>query len=186
MKWVRIQSGWARTEKTPGVYEFDWLDDVIDNLLKRGLLPWICLCYGNGIYGEDAGKVFGAVGVPPIKNDTQKKAWADYVKAVAARYRGKVRHYEVWNEPDGIWCWKHGVNMTEYGNFIIDTAKAVRESDPDAYIIGGALCWPSIANLSEMLATGAAEHMNGFSFHEYTPDEAHLFEKTAYIRAVCA
>ena len=32
IKWVRIQSGWAKTEKQRGVYDFDWLDRVVDNL----------------------------------------------------------------------------------------------------------------------------------------------------------
>ena len=32
IKWVRLQSGWARTEKEPGVYDFTWLDDIVDNL----------------------------------------------------------------------------------------------------------------------------------------------------------
>ena len=28
VKWIRIQSGWARTEKEPGVYDFAWFDDI--------------------------------------------------------------------------------------------------------------------------------------------------------------
>ena len=43
IKWVRIQSGWARTEKEPGVYDFAWLDDIVDNLIARGMIPWMCL-----------------------------------------------------------------------------------------------------------------------------------------------
>ena len=35
VKWIRIQSGWARTEKVPGVYEWEWLDSIIDNLIRR-------------------------------------------------------------------------------------------------------------------------------------------------------
>jgi len=68
VKWVRIQSGWARTEKEKGYYDFQWIDSIVDNLINRGLIPWICLCYGNGLYDENAAKVFGAVGCPPIHN----------------------------------------------------------------------------------------------------------------------
>ena len=50
VKWVRIQSGWARTEKEKGVYDFSWLDSIVDELCARGLTPWVCLCYGNGLY----------------------------------------------------------------------------------------------------------------------------------------
>ena len=50
VKWIRIQSGWQRTEREKGVYNFEWLDKVVDNLISRGLKPWICLCYGNDLY----------------------------------------------------------------------------------------------------------------------------------------
>ena len=49
VKWIRIQSGWARTETEKGVYHWEWIDSIIDNLLRRGLQPWVCLCYGNGL-----------------------------------------------------------------------------------------------------------------------------------------
>lgn len=49
---MRIQSGWQRTEQEKGIYDFAWLDDIVDNLLKRGLKPWMCLCYGNELYDE--------------------------------------------------------------------------------------------------------------------------------------
>ena len=72
-KWVRIQSGWERTEQEKGVYDFEWLDSIVDNLLERGLVPWINLVYGNGLYDDDAAKVFGAVGCPPVKKRRSKK-----------------------------------------------------------------------------------------------------------------
>lgn len=113
VKWIRIQSGWARTEQKKGIYDFTWLDNVVDNLLRRGLMPWLCLCYGNGIYDGDAAKAFGAVGYPPVRNEEQKQAWHRYVIETVRRYKGRIAWFEVWNEPD--WCWKHGVSGTEYG-----------------------------------------------------------------------
>ena len=72
VKWIRLQSGWARTEKEKGIYDFSWLDSVVDNLMKRGLVPWICLCYGNDLYTESAKSVYGAVGCPPIFTQEEK------------------------------------------------------------------------------------------------------------------
>ena len=65
VKWIRIQSGWQRTETEKGVYHFEWLDSIVDNLLCRGLKPWVCLCYGNCLYDEEAAKRYGGVGCPP-------------------------------------------------------------------------------------------------------------------------
>ena len=44
VKWIRLQSGWKKTEQKEGVYDFAWLDSQVDNLLARGLSPWLCLC----------------------------------------------------------------------------------------------------------------------------------------------
>ncbi len=185
VKWIRIQSGWARTETVKGVLDFAWLDEIVENLLRRGLQPWICLCYGNGLYNEKAAEVFGAVGCPPIHSEEEKQAWHRYVSALTARYRGKVLCYEVWNEPDGIWCWKHGPNGTEYGEFILATARAIKEGDPGAKVIGGSTCLRDLSWLNDVLRTGAAGVMDALTYHAYSPDEADGFSRVHSLRALC-
>ncbi len=184
VKWIRIQSGWQRTEREKGVYNFAWIDSVVDNLISRGLQPWICLCYGNDLYSESAKSVFGAVGCPPIFTEEEKTAWYNYVKATVAHFAGRVTHYEVWNEPDGKWCWKHGVNATELSDLTCDTAKAVKETDPNAKVIGGVICMRPIAYLNQALASGMAQYIDYISFHEYTADESLVFERVAVLRAL--
>ena len=185
VKWIRIQSGWARTERERGVYDFRWLDSIVDNLLSRGLQPWMCLCYGNGLYDEAAAKVFGAVGCPPIKTDEQRRAWHDYVAAVTSRYQGKILYYEVWNEPDGGWCWKHGPDGREYGEFVIATAQAIRLGDPKARVIAGSMCLPDMAWLSAVAATGALACSDALTYHEYSEDETRSFERVRVLRSFC-
>lgn len=171
VKWVRVQSGWARTEQQAGVYDFRWLDDIVDNLIRRGLEPWVCLCYGNGLYDEDAAQVFGAAGCPPIKTDEQKNAWHRYVAETVRHYQGRVTWFEVWNEPDGRWCWKHGPNGAEYGEFVKATAAAVREGNPDAKVIGGSFCLSDLGWLYDMFETGCARDMDALCYHAYLIDE---------------
>ena len=184
VKKARIQSGWQRTEIEKGIYDFRWIDDVVDNFTSRGIEPWICLCYGNALYNEEAATSFGAVGYPPIFNDEQKNAWSNYVKATVSRYVGKVNYFEVWNEPDGWSCWKHGVNATEYGNFVIDTAKAIKEANPDAKIIGGVTWHRELSYLNMAFQTGMCDYIDYLSFHEYTPDERQVYERVATLRAL--
>lgn len=184
IKWARIQSGWQRTEIEKGVYDFNWIDSVIDNLIKRGIEPWVCLCYGNQLYDDLAKKVFGAVGCPPIFTAEQKNAWKNYVKAFVNRYKGKIRYYEVWNEPDGEWCWKTGVSGTELGLFTIDTAKAVKEADESAKVIGGVICKRDLSFLNEAFKTGMGDYIDYISFHEYTSDESKVFERVEVLRAL--
>ena len=140
VKWVRIQSGWARCEKQCGVYDFSWLDEIIDNILRQGAKPWICLCYGNPIYDVRAPENSRACGYPPIISADMICAWKKYVESVVVRYRGKVNHYEIWNEPDGTHCWKSGVNGKEYGEFVSITSAIIRNVDKDCRIIAGSMC----------------------------------------------
>lgn len=185
VKWVRIQSGWARTEKENGVYDFTWLDKIIDNLTGRGLVPWMCLCYGNGLYDDFAKKIFGAVGCPPIHTPEQKNAWTNYVKAVVSHYKDSVKYFEIWNEPDGGHCWKHGVSGSEYGLFAIDTAKAIKEANPNAKIIGGVVCNGGDNSFTaEVASVGALQYMDAYSFHEYTPNELHVFDRVKAFRGI--
>lgn len=180
IKKVRIQSGWMRTEKEEGVYDFSWLDEIVDNLVSRGLEPWICLCYGNPIYTDLAKPVFGAVGCPPISTEKERSAWIRYAQATAEHFKGRVALYEVWNEPDLAYSWRHCENeefnedvqlknAVEYGNFACETAQAVKRGDSDAKVIGFAIANPrNLAYVDTVMSTGLYKHIDYVSFHVYS------------------
>ena len=54
VKWARLQTGWGRTERERGVYDFDWLDSVVDALLGIGIQPFFNVGYGNQLYVPEA------------------------------------------------------------------------------------------------------------------------------------
>lgn len=166
VKLVRIQSGWAKTESNAGVYDFSWLDDIVDNLVTRGMEPWICLCYGNPVYTDGAKDAFGAVNHPPVKTKAEKDAWVRYCLKVVERYREKVNKYEIWNEPD--WLWYPGGNGVEYGDFALMTAKAIKEAYPDTYLIAGSLTHLDAQWVEDMFSTGLAQYTDGVTYHRYS------------------
>lgn len=184
VKWARIQSGWAKTEREKGVYDFEWLDKIVDSLISYGLKPWICLCYGNGLYSELAAQTFGCVGVPPIHDEESVAAWESYVRATVEHFKGRIDTYEVWNEPDNKSCWKTGVNATELGEFTAKTARYVKETDPDAYVIGGVTCKKHLTFMNEAMRAGMGDYIDGISFHEYTPDESSVAQTVSAYRAL--
>ena len=180
VKKIRIQSGWMRTEREEGVYDFAWLDEIVDNLVSRGLEPWICLCYGNPVYTELAKPVFGAVGCPPISTEMERNAWVKYVEATAEHFKGRVSLYEVWNEPDLAYSWRHSENeefndsrvlenAIEYGEFASATAQAVKRADADAKVIGFAVANPrNFAYVDTAMSTGLYKYIDYVSFHVYS------------------
>lgn len=171
VKYVRIQSGWPKTESRRGEYDFRWLDKIVDNLLARGLWPWMTLCYGNELYSPRAENKTGGVGEPPVNSPEALAAWERYCAETARHFAGRIRLYEVWNEPDGPWCWRHGVDGREYGAFCAATARAVRRGDPEAEIIGGSLNGEIsgyLPFLAQALEAGMAEEIDYVTYHHYT------------------
>lgn len=185
VKWVRIQSGWAKTEKEKGVYDFSWLDKVVDNLISRGLKPWICLCYGNGLYDEKANEVYGAVGIPPIYNEEDRLGWSNYVSALAFYFKDRVEYFEVWNEPDCWYSWDFKYDIAkEYGNFVIATSKAIHKGNSNAKVIGGALGARDIHWIDDAFSTGMLDFVDYISYHGYQINPALDNLKPDYLRAI--
>ncbi len=184
IKFVRIQSGWQRTETEKGIYHFQWLDEIVDALCSRGMEPWICLCYGNPLYSPEAEQYFGAVGVAPTQTEEEKNAWKNYVTALVTRYTGRVTWYEVWNEPDGQWCWKKGPDAAEYAHFANDTADCIHAADPGARVMAGALCRVNLPYFARMCEEGVCEHADALSFHRYNADEFSALRELNALRAL--
>lgn len=182
VKWARIQSGWARCESQKGVYDFGWLDDIVDQLLSRRIQPWLCLCYGNSLYTPFSAEYFGCVGCPPISTEEEMCGWLNYVEATVRHFRGRLGLYEVWNEPDLKYSWKHrpdaggkadpGPSGSEYGEFCLRTAQVIHRADPDARVAGFALGHPyNLDFVADAFSTGLGREMDAVTFHVYSADD---------------
>ena len=127
IKTIRLQGGWAKTEKVQGVYDFAWLDYVIDDALSKGLEIWLETDYGNPIY-EGAGTADLGAGFPT--SEAGLAAWDRWVEALATRNRDKVKKWAMWNEPD------IGVSKTPrmIAEFNMRTAGIIKRVIPDARI----------------------------------------------------
>lgn len=155
MRYIRLQAGWAKTEKVKGVYDFKWLDDIINDAVSRGLEPWLELAYGNPIY-PGGGTIFLNGGWPRSKEAIA--AWMNWVTAMAERYKGKVHQWEIWNEPDGP-VRKKGANPTEIVDLAIASARIIKSIDPDAKIAAFGLAAPRYVNGSEPIISDLAKKL---------------------------
>lgn len=172
--YARIQSGWAKTEQKKGKLDFKWLDPIVDGIIEEGLKPWMCLCYGNPVYGSD--KALGSV---IFTNKETVDGWKRYVEATVKRYKGKVVAYEIWNEPN----LRSGANTPKmYADLAIMTAEIIRKIDPEAKIITFALAGTSYdrvvkyvdASLAVIRDAGKLGLIDYVCFHAYysNPDES--------------
>jgi hypothetical protein len=79
-----------------------------------------------------------AVGTFAPPDDVQD--FADFVSAVVSRYRGRIRYYQLWNEPNIYPEWGvYPINPEDYVELLKAGAEAARAADPDVVIIAGAL-----------------------------------------------
>ncbi len=193
VKWVRLQSGWARCETEKGKYDFGWLDQIVDNFIARSMQPWLNLSYGNPLYTEFAKKSFGSVGCPPINSEEAMNAWLAFVKAIVRHFEGRVTYYEIWNEPDCLYSWKHEGEAaprpdgTEYGIFCRETAKAIHEVSATAKAMGFGLgnLNKNLNFVSDALAQGPLPHLDAISFHSYTVDDFNRSQRIEDLRSLC-
>jgi len=169
VKWARVQTGWAKTEKEKGVYDFLWLDEIVDKLIERGVQPWLSVSYGNSLYTLEATP--DGAGFPPIFTKIERDAWEAYVVALTNHYRDRITHYEIWNEPDCSGFFKPKVNPIHYADLVKMTATAIKGIQPKAIIITGALGQgmgiAGLSFLSGCFEEGMAEYSDIISYHGY-------------------
>ena len=121
---VRLQTGWAKTEKTKGVYDFAWLDRYVDFFVKRGYEIMLEPGYGNPLYAGSGGWDLGT-GFPNTGDGLA--AWDRYVTALVNHYRGRVREWAMWNEASNLW--NHDPRLQATWNQKAQYEHTLRQSD---------------------------------------------------------
>ena len=180
-KGIRLQAGWAKCEKTPGVYDWAWLDAVVNDALAQGVQPWLETSYGNPAYEGGGGASLGA-GFPT--SDAALAGWDKWVRTLARRYKDRVREWEIWNEPD----LSKGNTPEDYTKLFIRTATIIREEQPGARIYALALAKDfgfAEAFLKLLKQAGKTDLMDAVTFHGYprNPDDTSQADK---VRALLA
>ena len=138
-----------------------WLkyDHIVDLAEARGL-QIIARLSNPPAWSRAAGDEMGEKAPPDDFND-----FGDFVAAVAGRYRGRIRTYQVWNEPNGNEEWGlQDVDPEAFTQLLCLAYERIKAADPDAVVLAGALT-PTVANdgrhmndliyLERMYAAGA-------------------------------
>ena len=129
--------------------------------------------------------------------------YADFVRGFAARYKGRVMYYVIWNEPNTSFEWGYKpVSPKAYVELLKAAYLAIKGIDPDARIVSAGLA-PTLEKselalddlvfLQGMYDAGARGYFDVLSAHAYggklppddPPDPNRLnFARTALLRQV--
>lgn len=115
----------------------------------------------------DADSAYDIPGSPSRPRDMQD--WTDYVRAVAERYRGRIKYYEIWNEVDQITFYVGGLD------YLVEMAReahrVIKAVDPTAIVIAPSFVATDygIDLLDQYLQKGGGELADVINMHLYLP-----------------
>lgn len=169
VKYARCQTGWAKTEKVKGVYDWKWLDDIINNLCSRGIKPWLCVSFGNPVYMGELPNPTGVGCVPLYFGEETLEAWKKFAREVAARYKDRVEYFEIWNESQLNCFWyPEEPNGAELARLVNITTAEISAVHPDAKFVVNT-CAPTYYQFFEDLFSNLnKESIDIFAYHTYS------------------
>ena len=148
-KWERVELKPAQVEFRRGEYDFSVYDRMLDALDRNGVSYYILLSH------------YWPGGYKPYSREAMDE-WAKVAGRVAARYRGRCRHYEVWNEPN-IHFW---TGTTEEYVYMANRAHAeIKAADPDAVVVACSTAGVDLGFMDTCIGLGLK--YDAISIHPY-------------------
>jgi chitodextrinase len=126
--WIRLDFYWYSVEWTRGAFNWTYFDTLVQEASARNLsiiatVGWPArwaVTDGNAYYG-----------VPDMA------AWENFLSLAAARYRGTVDIWEIWNEPDKPFYWRG--TPAKYAELLARAYTRIKAADPGATVAVGGL-----------------------------------------------
>jgi hypothetical protein len=157
---LRVSIGWDGVEPEKDRYDFAFWDAFVDLAVREfgiTLIPYVAYTpHWNSDGGpEDHWKT------PP--RDLQE--FAEIMHLLAARYRGRVGSWELWNEPDNRDYWLG--TPADYARLLAAGSQAVRAAAPEAKVVFGGIAG-GVDFLRELFDEhGASQRVDVVNLHAY-------------------
>ena len=167
--WLRFDAPWTQIETAPGRRDWSNLDRVVERATSEGLAVDLVL----GTVAEWA-RPAGTDWRQGASTAEQRAEFATFSAAVAARYKGRIAAYEVWNEPNLPGSWAPEPDAADYLQLLRQTYAAVRAVDPLPVVLsggtgGGSTGVNSLSWYRSLYKGGLKDHCDGVAVHPY-PD----------------
>jgi hypothetical protein len=157
---LRVSMGWDGLEPEKDRYDFAFWDAFVDVAVRTfgiRLIPYVA--YTPRWDSDGTPEAFWKT--PP--RDTAE--FAEIMGLLAARYRGRIHSWELWNEPDNRDYWLG--SAAEYAALLAAGSAAVRRAAPEARVVSGGLAG-GVPFLRELFDEhGSAEHVDIVNLHAY-------------------
>ncbi|MDR1920019.1 MAG: beta-galactosidase, partial [Tannerellaceae bacterium] len=153
--WMRTDFSWSGVESPQGNWHYDHLDKMVEELEKADIrilgLLLFSVDWANPAYEH-------------------LDAWLEYVERTVRRYRGRVQHWEIWNEPNLSRFWnKPGGDPLAYTRLLEVTYKKIKEIDPQITVLYAGTAGIPYEFLEKSFEAGAGDYFDLLSIHPYRP-----------------
>lgn len=175
-------TSWTSLEPLKGVWNWQPLDIWVA-AAEQHRVPDILLTLGQtpawaSTNPDDVNYVGAGAPAPPV--DIQD--WRDYITAVAQRYKGRIRYYEIWNEPNDSTYYTGTV--AELASLTAEAYRILKAVDPANTVVSPAAYMPGY--LDQLLQAGIASNVDMIAFHFYTTPPEATAAAMANVRLVMA
>lgn len=193
--WIVEYFPWAYIERSKGVYDWDHADMVIAHAYAQGLTV-IARIDLVPAWARPA-RLGGPEATTARYLDPSRYGdYGDFIYAFVGRYKGKVRYFVIWNEPNVAFEWGYRpVSAKEYTELLRIAYTRAKESDPEAQVLAAGLA-PTLGDgqwgtgdleyLQQMYDAGAGEYFDTMAVHAYgwksPPDDPAGADKINYAR----
>ncbi len=170
-KFIRMDFAWQATEPQKGKYDWAGYEELLKSLQKRGLRALFILDYSHFLYESKVTSPHPITGasqenVASPQHPESVEAFARWAAASAGHFRGRHIIWEIWNEPNGNF-WSPKPDAAQYSTLALAAAKAIRQADPDATIVGPASSGFPWDFLEVFLKSGVLEYLDAVTVHPY-------------------
>jgi hypothetical protein len=163
--WLRVEINWYRIEKSRGVFDWGYLDHIVDAARARNLKVLGMIAFTPD-WAREPGTFFTA---PPVN----AADFAQFAVAVVQRYHDRVSDWEIWNEPNYPLFWgRSSTDAAGYTELLKAAYSAIKTVQPDSTVLAAGLT-PTTgddappAYLAAMYAAGAKGYFDAAAMHPY-------------------
>jgi len=162
--WVLNTFYWESIEREKDHFDFSHYDNYVDTAKREGKKIIAVLGYETAwLFPERKQKRFISRENIPL--------FLRFVAEMVQHFKGRVDVWQVWNEPNIPRFWQ-GSKKVFFELSSLTTLK-IKETDPDAYILGGGFSLAPRWFTRGMHKAGALENLDGISFHPYGINPSH-------------
>ncbi|MBU1076645.1 MAG: beta-galactosidase [Spirochaetes bacterium] len=153
--WVRMDFLWGDIEPEKGNFVFEKYDYIV-NLLRASNINILGILEYNPNWRK---ATWNAA--------PERELYVLYAGQVVEHFKDRVKHWEVWNEPDDKTYWEPQDRMEAYSRLLKDTYTVLKVIDPECKVVMGGVSMTIAVSLDRIYKNAGKEYFDIVNVHPF-------------------